>query len=79
MSLIPILGRQRLADLYELQASLVYRLSCSRSVRALQRNAISIPLTSPEISPPPPNTHTHTEKFKVVLGYIINSRPVAAT
>jgi hypothetical protein len=39
--LIPELGRQRQADLYEFKTSLVYRLS-SRITTATQRNPVSI-------------------------------------
>ena len=39
LALIPALGRQRQVDLYEFEASLVYRVS-SRTVRATQRNPV---------------------------------------
>ena len=38
--MIPALRRQRQADLHELEASLVYRVS-SRPARATQRNPVS--------------------------------------
>ena len=38
--LIPELGKQRLVDLYEFEASLVYRES-SRAARTTQRNPVS--------------------------------------
>ena len=40
MPLVPALGRQRQADLCELEASLVYRAS-SRIARTAQRNSVS--------------------------------------
>jgi hypothetical protein len=41
MPLIPVLGRQRQADLYEFEASLVYRVS-SRTARGTQRNHVCV-------------------------------------
>ena len=40
MPIIPALGRQRQADLYDFKASLVYRAS-SRTARDTQRNPVS--------------------------------------
>jgi hypothetical protein len=40
MHLVPALLRQRQVDLYEFEASLVYRVS-SRTARATQRNPVS--------------------------------------
>jgi hypothetical protein len=40
MPLIPALGKQRQADLYEFKASLVYRAN-SRTVKAPQKNLVS--------------------------------------
>ena len=40
--LIPALGKQRQVDLYEFEASLVYRASC-RTARAIQRNQTNQP------------------------------------
>jgi hypothetical protein len=40
MPLIPVVGRQRLANLCEFKASLVYRVS-SRTEKATQRNPVS--------------------------------------
>jgi hypothetical protein len=40
MLLVPALGRQRQADIYEFGASMVYKVS-SRTAKATQRNSIS--------------------------------------
>jgi hypothetical protein len=46
-SVIPALGRQRQADLCELQASLIHRVS-SKAARATQRNPVSKTKTKPK-------------------------------
>jgi hypothetical protein len=38
--LIPVLGKQRQADLYELKAKLLYIVSCS-TTRTMKRNPVS--------------------------------------
>jgi hypothetical protein len=40
MPLIPVLGRQKQADLFEFEANMVYRVS-SRTSRTIQRNLVS--------------------------------------
>jgi len=53
MSLIPALGKQRQADLWEFEACPIYKAS-SRTARAIQRNTVSKNQTNQ------PNKHTHT-------------------
>jgi hypothetical protein len=50
MPFIPALGRQRQVDLYEFEASLVYRTS-SWSARATKKNPVSKPPPTPSPSP----------------------------